>query len=125
MQNYMSEKSKIQFLIAFIINVRKKSTSPHGLFKVVFANVHFVLVLSKICGRKMQFFAGSHNSIADKSIFGHFEFSFLTHKIFPGQGWFFPVSTLKKDSFNKLMIFLAGLNKSHSVSRKSTDFGHF
>ena len=50
---------------------------------------------------------------------------FSTYKLFPGRGWFFPVSTLKEKSFNEKMSSVASLKKSYSIFRKSTDFGHF
>ena len=50
---------------------------------------------------------------------------FSTYKFFPGQGWHFPVSTFQEEYFSAKMSSLAGLKKSYSIFRKSTDFGHF
>ena len=50
---------------------------------------------------------------------------FSTYKFFSGRGWYFPVSTFKEEYFNEKMSSLAGLKKSNSIFRKSTDFGHF
>ena len=50
---------------------------------------------------------------------------FSTYNLFPGRGWYFIVSTFKEKYFNEKMSSLAGLKKSYSIFRKSTDFGHF
>ena len=50
---------------------------------------------------------------------------FSTYKFFPGRAWLFPVKTFKEEYFNEKMSSLAGLKKSYSLFRKSTDFGHF
>ena len=50
---------------------------------------------------------------------------FSTYKYFPGRGWYFAVSTFKKEFFKAKMSSIAGLKKSYSISCKSTDFGHF
>ena len=50
---------------------------------------------------------------------------FSTYVNFPGRGWYFPVSTFKKKYFFEKMSSLAGVKKSYSIFRKSTDFGHF
>ena len=52
------------------------STILHIAFNVAFGNVFFVLVISSICGRKMQLSESSQNSISEKLIFGHFEVNF-------------------------------------------------
>ena len=48
-----------------------------------------------------------------------------THKFFAGRERCFPVSTFKEEYFNEKMSSLAGLKKSYSIFRKSTNFGHF
>ena len=50
---------------------------------------------------------------------------FSSYKIFPGRGWYFPVSTVEEEYFNEKMSSLAVLKKSYSFFRKSTDFGQF
>ena len=62
------------------------STSLHAVFNVVFGNVYFVIVISNICGRKMQFSESSENSMSENSIFGHFEAIFPNVYIFPRAG---------------------------------------
>ena len=100
------------------------STSLHAVFNVVSGNVYFVIVISNIHGQKMRFSERSQNSISEKSIFGQFEVIFL-EVFFSGRGWYFPVSTFQEEYFNEKMSSLAGLKKSYSIFRKSTDFGHF
>ena len=53
------------------------TTSLHAVFKVVFGNVYFVIVISNIRGRKMRFSESSQISMSEKSIFGQFEVIFL------------------------------------------------
>ena len=53
------------------------STSLHAVFNVVFGNVYFVIVISNLHGRKMQFPESSQISLSEKSIFGQFEVIFL------------------------------------------------
>ena len=101
------------------------STSLHATFNVVFGNVYFVIVIFNIHGRKFQFSESSQNSLSEKSIFGHFGVIFLNVLKFPGLGWLFLVSTVKEEYINGKMSSLAGLRKSYSSFRKSTDFGHF
>ena len=101
------------------------STSLHAVFNVVSGNVFFVIVIFNNRGRKMRFSENSQNSISEKSIFRHFEVIFLNVYFFSRAGWYFPVSTFKEEYFNEKMSFLAGLKKSYSTFRKSTDFGHF
>ena len=43
---------------------------------------------------------------------------FSTYKIFPGRGWFFPVSTFKGEYFNEKMSSLAALKKVIHFSAK-------
>ena len=53
------------------------STSLHAVFDVISGNVfYFIIVISNICGRKMQLSESSQNSISEKSIFGQFEVIF-------------------------------------------------
>ena len=47
------------------------------------------------------------------------------YKIFPGQEWLIPDSTLSKNCFNEKLSSLAGLKKNFSFSQGSTDFGQF
>ena len=101
------------------------STSLHAIFNVVSGNNYFVLVIFDIYGRKMRFPESSQNSISEKSIFGHFEVIFLNVRVFSRLGWSFPVSTFEEEFFNEKMSCLVGLKKSYSISRRSTDFGHF
>ena len=49
----------------------------HALFKVIFGNKNFVLVIFFIHGRKMRFSESSQNFISEKSIFGQFGVIFL------------------------------------------------
>ena len=53
------------------------STSSHVAFNSIFGNVYFVIVIFNIHGRKLRLSESSQNSIAEKSIFGHFEVNFL------------------------------------------------
>ena len=53
------------------------STPLHAVFNLISGNVYFDLVVSNICGLKMRFSASSHNSLSEKSIFGHFDVIFL------------------------------------------------
>ena len=107
------------------INVKKMSTSLHAVFNVVSGNVCFVLLVFNIGGRKMRFSESSQNSISEKSIFGHFEVSFLNVQFFSERALLFPVSTIQENHFDERMSSLAGLKKNYLISRKSTDFGHF
>ena len=95
------------------------------IVNVVSGNVYFVLPIFNIHGRKMRFSASSQKSVSEKSIFGPFEVIFSTYKFFQRRGWLFPNTTLKEEFFDEKMSSLAGLKKSYSISRKSTDFGHF
>ena len=74
---------------------------------------------------KMRFSESSQYSLSEKSIFGQFEVTFLNVWIFLPVGWFFPVSNFGEEFFNESMSCVAGLKKSYSIFRKSTDFGHF
>ena len=62
------------------------STSLHEVFKVVYGNVYFVIVILNILGRKMRFSESTQFFMSEKSIFGHFEAFFSTYKFFPGRG---------------------------------------
>ena len=53
------------------------STSLHAIFNAASGTVYFVIVISKIHGRKMRFSESSQNSMSEKSIFGPFEVIFL------------------------------------------------
>ena len=55
----------------------KMNTSFYAVFKVVFGNVDFLIVIFNIQGQKMRFSETSQNSITEKSIFGNFEVIFL------------------------------------------------
>ena len=48
---------------------------------------------------------------------------FSTCKLLPGRGWLFSFSKFEEKFFKEKMSFLAGLKKSYSIFRKSTDFG--
>ena len=52
-------------------------TSLHAVFKVVFSNVYYVIVIFNIHGRKRRFSESSQNPVSEKSIFGQFEVNFL------------------------------------------------
>ena len=81
------------------------------MFNVVSSDVYFVIVVSKIHGRKMGFSESCQNPIYEKSIFVHFGVIFLNVSFFPGRRWFFPVSIIKEEYFNEKMSSLAGLKK--------------
>ena len=55
------------------------------VFFVVSDNVHFVILIFTIHGRRRPFSESSQNSISENSIFGHFQVIFL-NVIFPGAG---------------------------------------
>ena len=103
------------------------STTLRAVFDLVFKNVHFVPVTINIHGRKKRLSASSQNSSSYPK--NHFLVNlksyFSTFKFFPGQEILFLVSTLKVEYFNEKIGSLAGLIKGYSISRKSTDFGHF
>ena len=100
-------------------------TLLHAVFILISGKVYFVVVISNFPGRKMRFSASSQNSISEKSVLGHFKVIFLNVLFFSTVWWLFPVSTFKAWYFNERMSSVADLKKSFSISRKSTDVGHF
>ena len=55
----------------------KMSTKLHAVCNVFFGNVNFVLAFSNTHGRNRRFSASTQSSLAEKSIFGHFEVIFF------------------------------------------------
>ena len=100
-------------------------TLLHAVFNAVFGNVYFVLNIFIISDLNLPFPESSQNSVSEKLTFGHFEVIFLNHYISFRAGWLFPVSTLEEELFNEKLSSVAGLRKSCSIPRKSTDFGQF
>ena len=49
----------------------------HAVLIVFFGNVYFAIVNFNIRGRNKQFSESSQNFMSEKSIFGHFEVTFL------------------------------------------------
>ena len=101
------------------------STSLHAVFNVIFGNADFVIVILSVQGRKIRFFESSQKSVSEKSISVTLRSFFSTYKIFPGREWLIPLIEFKVEFFNGKMSFIAGLKKSDSILRKSTDFSHF
>ena len=68
---------------------RYMCTRVHVVLKNLFGNVYFVLFIFNIHGREKRYSATSESAIKEKSIFGLFEFIFLTYFLFLGRGGFF------------------------------------
>ena len=83
------------------------SSSLHAVFNVVPRKVYFFSYFK---------YSRSKNAIFCKSSKFHirkidFWSLFSTHKVVPGRGWLFPVSTFKEEFYDEKMSSLAGLNK--------------
>ena len=101
------------------------STPLHGVFNVVFSNVNFVLVISMFMVKKCDFLKVLKIPCPKIRFLVTLRSFFSTYSFFQGRGRYFPVSTFKEEFFNEKKSSLAGLKKSYSIFRKSTDFGHF
>ena len=87
------------------------STSLHAVFNTVSSNVGFVIVIFNIHGRKMRFLEVVKLPYPKNRFLVTLRSIFSTHKLFPGRGWYIPVSSFKKKYFNEKMSSLAGLKK--------------
>ena len=79
-----------------------------------------------IFDQKMRFPESCRVSTPEKLIFAQFvDINFSQHVSFLQGGWLIAVSTFKRKYFNEKVSSLAGLKKSFSISRKSSDFWPF
>ena len=77
-------------------------TSSCVVFKVIFGNLYFFLLVFKTQGRKKRFSASSQSSIYEKMIFSHFRVMFLYVSIFlQGGGDYFLLGHSQRSFLSK------------------------
>ena len=103
----------------------KLSTLLHWKLHVVFGGKYFFIVCCYINGGQMRFLQVAIFPYSKNRFSVNLSSSFFNLLFCPGRGCFFPVNTNKLEYDGGKMSSLAGLNKSFSISRKSTAFGLF
>ena len=79
----------------------KTRTLVHVVFKLIFGNVYFVLVISSIHGQKMRFPASSQSSISKNQFLVTLRSFVSTYDIFEGGSGYFPLVRPKRSFFTK------------------------
>ena len=80
----------------------------HAIFKVLFDNVYFVLVIFNVHGGKKRFLKVVKIPYPKNRFLVTLRSFFSTYNFFQGRWWSFPVSTVKEKYFTEKMSALAG-----------------
>ena len=103
----------------------KMRTSLHGKFNVFLINLYVVLLFFNFLVGKARFFANSQSFFSEKSVYGQFEFIFLTYKVFIGQVLLLAKIISNSNFWTKRWSLLLVWTRSSSLANKSIVFGLF